>query len=149
MILALFLAAGASAQIPANVELYGGLRSGMTKTDADSVMKNKETFLTPHCQVMINKVFQNNGLALVVLRNKWKLEKNDCYQPILTTLIEKYGQPTDVHETNAIGNIIPAGVANIWFQGIRGINLTHRGMDTILTYFPKVEAQEPERATGL
>ena len=140
--------------MPANVELYGGLRTGMTKAEANSVLAETERFLTSSCQMTIKKVFEKDRLVSVHLRNKWTLEKSDCYEPIFSSLVEKYGEPQSREVTPAVGSIIPEGTAETWIVDDRVITLSRRGDGTPkkaigLEYTAKVTMPKPERIPGL
>lgn len=145
----LFAAALAATSFPVDVELFGGLRSGMSKAEAEAALIDKERFLTSSCQMTIKKVYEAGRLKSVILRNKWKIEKNDCYEPISATLVEKYGEPDGLETDPGISGIIPPGLSEIWIEGERVIVLTRRRRDTVLEYKTETTAKAPERVKGL
>lgn len=136
-------------QVNAGIELYGGLKTGMTKLEANAALPDKERALTPNCLVKIIKHFEHDRLDLVILRSKWISYKNDCYTPMLDSLRSKYGPPAYSRDEPAVGGgIIAAGRTIVWKDGERIIELTTRGKEILLSYEVQ-RYREVEKVEGL
>ncbi len=148
MAFVLLLALATAAPPVQGIDLYDGLKSGMSKDEAKQALTSEEKLLTRNCQVRIKLNFRDGLLSSVVLRNKWKLEKADCLQPITRALMEKYGSPVAIEQVPALTNFDQPGQKASWLDDHRLIELTAQGHDTILVY-KSVELVPDEEVEGL
>ena len=134
------LLASESVSAQAGVELWRGLRSGMTKEQAGIVVPENEVDLLPDCRANASLRFGAAGLRSVTLGPKWIISKNNCIDPVRATLNEKYGPPSLSSDRNSGNQFKPTEDYVVSKWQVQGLQITFKeqvgGKKWNLTYEP-------------
>ncbi|MEO1488856.1 MAG: hypothetical protein AAFR88_05390 [Pseudomonadota bacterium] len=123
LFLALLLQSPGLAQ-PQPVDLWGGLKAGMTKREVKAVRKRSKVYLTDNCRVRMKTVFDGGRLFAVRLTSYWTLRYNACGTQVYQALERKYGRPISSQSREKISLYGLNTVREFhWRDGDRSINL--------------------------
>lgn len=102
LLLSLLVATGAVAApqdqylLEQGVELWNGLRTGMTRDEVESLGLEKKFELVEDCRVELQTRFTDSSLYSITIRSRWTAAYNRCGELVKRSLVAKYGDSFDV-----------------------------------------------------
>ena len=82
--------------IPLGVELWGGLKTGMSKDEVNALGNEKKFELVKDCRVSLNPRYKDKVLVGVTIASRWTMAYNRCAELVKRSLVAKYGESVSV-----------------------------------------------------
>jgi len=91
------------------LELWNGLRVGMSKDEVKAIRPSRKVILNASCRGRLKPVFQDDQLQAVRIFED--IDHNDCGRELYAALMRKYG--------------VPAGQGSVGYLGLTGFGTTY------------------------
>jgi hypothetical protein len=83
--------------VPQGVNLWGDLKTGMSKEEVEEKYPDKRFELVSDCRVKIAPWYKSDKLFSVSIRAQWTGSYNECGEIVQRSLTAKYGDLVDVN----------------------------------------------------
>lgn len=131
------------------VELYQGLKTGMSKNEVDGLKIQKDFELVKDCRVRIRPIFRNNRLFSVVIVSKWTMSYNSCAELVQRSLNAKYGKSVGLSAKNDLPSR-GIYIEERWLTGNLVIILDYQAERLFsISYEPRLIVEEARLIDGL